>query len=295
MLRLCARGLLLAAESFAQPVAARERLLKLETGASLLHVTAHPDDEHGGMLTLLSRGQGARVALVSLTRGEAGANAIGPELFDGLGWIRAEELAAAGRHHGLDALYFTRLADYGYSKRLSEAVDKWGREEALRDLVRIIRTERPLVVVSRFQGNERDGHGQHQFAGVVAREAFHAAGDGSRFPERDSIAENRYRGAEWFRGAPAPMATAEALYQVQGVELTAGEVVKHFEAQLPFGDVARDLVALPALSVSARPRLAILAPGASPKRLEVSVEVRNHASRTLTGRVSLELPEPFEI
>jgi len=113
MLRLCALGLLLATESFAQPFTTREGLLKLETRASLLHVTAHPDDEHGGMLTLLSRGQGARVALVSLTRGEAGANAIGPELFNGLGWIRAEELAAAGRRYGLDALYFTRLADYG--------------------------------------------------------------------------------------------------------------------------------------------------------------------------------------
>jgi LmbE family N-acetylglucosaminyl deacetylase len=154
-----------------------------QTGASLLHVTAHPDDEHGGMLTLLSRGQGVRVVLLSLTRGEAGANAIGPELFDGLGWIRAEELAAAGRFYGLDALYFTRLADYGYSKRLSEAEEKWGKEEALRDVVSIIRRERPLVVVSRFQGNERDGHGQHQFAGVIAREAFRAAGDGARFPE----------------------------------------------------------------------------------------------------------------
>jgi len=81
----------------------------------LLHITAHPDDEHGGMLTLSSRGQGVRVSLLSLTPGEAGANAIGPELFDDLGSIRAEELTLAGRYYGLDALYFTRLADYGYS------------------------------------------------------------------------------------------------------------------------------------------------------------------------------------
>src|SRR3989304_10584580 len=121
MMRLWALGLVLATESFAQTTTTREKLLKLENGASLLHVTAHPDDEHGGMLALLSRGQGARVALVSLTRGEAGANAIGSELFDGLGWIRADELAAAGRYYGLDALYFTRLADYGYPKGLSGA------------------------------------------------------------------------------------------------------------------------------------------------------------------------------
>ena len=160
------------------------KLLKLSTTASVLHITAHPDDEHGGVLTLLSRGQGARVALLSLTRGEAGANAIGPELFDGLGWIRAEELRLAGRYYGLDAVYFTRLADYGYSKRLDEAFEKWGREAALRDMVYVIRQERPLIIISRFQGNERDGHGQHQFAGVMSREAFLAAGDPDRFPEQ---------------------------------------------------------------------------------------------------------------
>jgi LmbE family N-acetylglucosaminyl deacetylase len=163
--------------------ALHEKLLKLQTAASLLHVTAHPDDEHGGMLALLSRGRGVRVVLASLTRGEAGANAIGPELFDSLGSVRAEELAQAGRFYGLDALYFTRLADYGYSKRLSEAISKWGKEDALRDLVFLIRKERPLVVVSRFQGNDRDGHGQHQFAGLMAREAFRAAGDPSAFAE----------------------------------------------------------------------------------------------------------------
>ena len=69
-----------------------QRILKLRTTASLLHVTAHPDDENSGMLTLASRGWGARTALLSLNRGEAGANAIGPELFDGLGLIRTREL-----------------------------------------------------------------------------------------------------------------------------------------------------------------------------------------------------------
>lgn len=112
MRRLLFLAVLLATESSAQ------------TRASLLHVTAHPDDEHGGMLTRLSRGEGARVLLLSLTRGEAGANAIGPELFDGLGWIRAEELAAAGRYYGIDALYFTRLADYGYSTYCAYALHR---------------------------------------------------------------------------------------------------------------------------------------------------------------------------
>ena len=89
--------------------------MKLKNPASVLHVTAHPDDEHGGVLATLSRGEGARMALVSLNRGESGDNAIGPQLFDGLGLIRTDELLAAGRYYGIDEQYFTTLVDYGYS------------------------------------------------------------------------------------------------------------------------------------------------------------------------------------
>src|SRR5919202_1428703 len=70
-----------------------QKLRKLQTTASIMHTTAHPDDEHGGVLAWLSRGQGARVSLMTLTRGESGDNAIGPELFDALALIRTEELA----------------------------------------------------------------------------------------------------------------------------------------------------------------------------------------------------------
>ncbi len=161
-----------------------QKLLKLKTTASALHTTAHPDDEHGGVLTLLSRGDGVRVALLTLNRGEGGDNAIGSELFDGLGLIRTEELLLADRYYGVDEQYFSTAADYGYSKRLEEALDKWGREAILSDLVRVIRMTRPLVVISRFQGNQRDGHGQHQASGLVTQEAFDMAGDPEAFPEQ---------------------------------------------------------------------------------------------------------------
>ena len=49
-------------------------LKELRTTASAMHVTAHPDDEDGGMVTWLARGQGARVSLLTLNRGEGGAN-----------------------------------------------------------------------------------------------------------------------------------------------------------------------------------------------------------------------------
>jgi len=141
-----------------------QRLLKLQTTASAMHTTAHPDDEHGGVLAQLSRGKGVRLALLTLNRGESGDNAIGSELFDGLGLIRTEELLVSDRYYGVDAQYFTTVIDYGYSKRLDEALDKWGQENVLRDVVRVIRRDRPFVLISRFQGNERDGHGNHQTA-----------------------------------------------------------------------------------------------------------------------------------
>ena len=160
------------------------RIRKLATTASLLHVTAHPDDEHSGMLTLASRGWGVRTALLSLNRGEAGANAIGPELFDGLGLIRTRELVLSGRYYGLDDLYFTTAVDYGYSKSVDEAFRSWDREAVLGDMVRVIRLNRPFVVVGRFHGSGRDGHGHHHAAGLLTPEAVAAAADPARFPRQ---------------------------------------------------------------------------------------------------------------
>src|SRR5436309_4456809 len=111
-----------------------QRLLKLQTTASAMHTTAHPDDEHGGVLAQLSRGQGARVSLLTLNRGESGDNAIGPELFDAVGLIRTEELLMADRYYGVDRQYFTTVIDYGFSKRLDETLEKGGRDAVPRDV-----------------------------------------------------------------------------------------------------------------------------------------------------------------
>jgi LmbE family N-acetylglucosaminyl deacetylase len=161
--------------------AAWQALLRLQTTATVLHTTAHPDDEDGGLLTWLSRGQGVRTGLLTLTRGEGGANLIGPELFDALGILRTEELLAAGRYYHVDQ-FFTRVTDFGFSKRLEETLAHWGSENVLRDMVRVIRLYRPDVIVSRFHGQGRDGHGHHQAAGVLSRAAFRAAADPHRFP-----------------------------------------------------------------------------------------------------------------
>ncbi len=161
-----------------------QKIQKARTTASVMHTTAHPDDEHGGVITRLSRKDGARLALMTLNRGESGDNAIGSQLFDGLGLIRTEELRVADRYYGVDEQYFTTVVDYGFSKRLEEAFEKWGKEAVLRDVVRVIRTSRPFVLLSRFQGNERDGHGNHQTAGLITQLAFQMSGDPTAFPEQ---------------------------------------------------------------------------------------------------------------
>jgi LmbE family N-acetylglucosaminyl deacetylase len=161
-----------------------QKLLKLTTTASVLHTQAHPDDEAADLLTYLSRGLGARIALLSLNRGESGGNIVGQESFDQLGLLRTEEFLLASSYYGLDDLYFTKLIDYGFSKRVDEAYDKWGKENVLREMVRVIRINRPLVIISRFHGTERDGHGNHQAAGEISQQAFQLAGDSTAFPEQ---------------------------------------------------------------------------------------------------------------
>lgn len=161
-----------------------QRLQKLRTTASALHTTAHPDDEHAGLLTYLSRGVGARTALLSLNRGEAGANAIGPELFDALGLIRTEELRLSSRYYALDDQYYSVAIDYGYSKTLDESLRSWDRDTLLGDMVRVLRLNRPMVVISRFHGSERDGHGNHQAVGGLTPDAVLAAADPTMFPEQ---------------------------------------------------------------------------------------------------------------
>ena len=160
-----------------------QSLKKLHTRASLIMVTAHPDDEDGGMLTYESRGRGTRVSLLTLNRGEGGANVMSPDFFDALGLVRTQELLAAGRYYGVDQ-YWTRVIDYGFSKTMAESIDHWTRDRVLADVVRVVRTVRPLVVTSVFVGGPSDGHGNHQTAGAMAQEVFKAAGDPNMFPEQ---------------------------------------------------------------------------------------------------------------
>ena len=159
-------------------------LRQLGTTARLMQTDAHPDDEDGGMLTLEARGHGASVLLMTLNRGEGGQNKIGSNLSDVLGVLRAEELLASDEYYGVQER-FSRVADFGFSKSAEETFAKWGGHDVpLGDMVRVIRTFRPDVLVARFSGTERDGHGHHQASSILTQEAFRAAADPKRFPEQ---------------------------------------------------------------------------------------------------------------
>jgi LmbE family N-acetylglucosaminyl deacetylase len=163
--------------------AAWQALIRLRTTATVLFTQAHPDDEDAALVTWMARRAGARTGILSINRGEGGANLIGPELYDALGILRTEEFLAACRYYGVQDLMFTRMADFGYSKRLDETLEHWGKENVLRDMVRAVRTYRPDIIISRFHGKARDGHGNHQAAGLLSLEIFKIAADPQMFPE----------------------------------------------------------------------------------------------------------------
>ena len=167
-------------------------LRQLDGVKRVLMIGAHPDDEDSSLLATLARGMGVETAYLSLTRGDGGQNIIGPELGEGLGIIRTGELEAARVLDG-GRQFFTRAFDYGFSRSAAEAFAHWPREEVLRDVVSVIRTFRPQVIISVWAGTPRDGHGQHEASGILANEAFDAAADPGRFPNLGGNAAEPWR------------------------------------------------------------------------------------------------------
>ena len=167
-------------------------LRQLDGVKRVLMIGAHPDDEDSSLLATLARGMGVETAYLSLTRGDGGQNIIGPEMGEGLGIIRTGELEAARVLDG-GRQFFTRAFDYGFSSSAAEAFAHWPREEVLRDVVSVIRTFRPQVIISVWAGTPRDGHGQHEASGILANEAFDAAADPGRFPSLGGNAAEPWR------------------------------------------------------------------------------------------------------
>jgi LmbE family N-acetylglucosaminyl deacetylase len=183
----------------------------IQTRASILMVTAHPDDEDGGMLAYETRGLGARGVLMTLNRGEGGQNAMSPDMYDALGLVRTQELLAADRYYGVDQYWGTQI-DYGFSKTREEALERWGHDRVLSDVVRVIRMTRPLVITSVFIGAATDGHGQHQVSGQMAQEAWLAAADPAKFPEQIAAGLRPWKALKIYGHVPFFAPTPQGIY-----------------------------------------------------------------------------------
>ena len=188
-----------------------QSLQKLKTRASLMMVVAHPDDEDGGMLAYESRGQGADTTLLTLNRGEGGQNVMTGDYWDQLGIMRTHELLAAGSYYGVHQNW-TRVADYGFSKTLDEALKNWGHDRVLYDVVRQVRISRPLVITSVFAGNVSDGHGHHQTAGVMAQEAYKLAGDPNVFPDQIAAGLKPWSPLKVYARVPFARVTTQGIF-----------------------------------------------------------------------------------
>ena len=157
-------------------------LRRIGVTGRVLYVTAHPDDENNAVLVRLSRGLGLHTALLTVTRGEGGQNAIGPELFQALGVLRTGELMALHRYDDVEQ-FFGRAYEFGYSFSVEETYEKWGREETLGDVVRVVRAFRPDVILT-LPLEAKGGGMHHQAVARLARDAFRVAADPTRFPEQ---------------------------------------------------------------------------------------------------------------
>jgi LmbE family N-acetylglucosaminyl deacetylase len=163
-------------------VALYQALLDLTNPWTVMCIAAHPDDEDGTSLIVMRRKYGAHTVSLFSTFGEGGQNAIGPELYEELGAIRARETMAAAEIQGSEP-HFLGLKDFGYSKSADEAFKFWGHDEALRRMVLEIRKLRPDVIITNHSVTSND-HGHHQATARLELEAFDAAADPKRFPEQ---------------------------------------------------------------------------------------------------------------
>src|SRR6187455_3104042 len=125
------------------------QLKKLNVLGSVLYVAAHPDDENTRLLAYLANEKLYRTGYLSLTRGDGGQNLIGDEQGVDLGLIRTQELLAARRIDGAEQ-FFSRAYDFGFCKTSEEAVQTWGHDKILSDVVWVIRKFKPDVIITRF-------------------------------------------------------------------------------------------------------------------------------------------------
>lgn len=135
--------------------------------------------------------EGVRVVLVCATDGGAGdilnPRMDQPGIKDRMVELRKAELETACDLLGVSAIYHLGYRDSGMPKSEANAHPDnfWNadHDEALGKIVEIIRRERPEVILS-YDESKGYEHPDHIRIHEYGREAFDAAGDPDRFPDR---------------------------------------------------------------------------------------------------------------
>jgi len=151
-------------------VALDQTLREITNPFTILCIAARPGDEDDGTLAHARKKLGARTVVLFATRGEGEDSWTRAELDRELGAVRTQEAIEAARVIGSDVL-FLNLRDIGYSKSADEPLSIWGHDEALRLMVRAIRSARPDVIITNH--NAKTGDGVEQ---AIARLALEAVG-----------------------------------------------------------------------------------------------------------------------
>ncbi|OIV37040.1 hypothetical protein BIV57_13190 [Mangrovactinospora gilvigrisea] len=151
----------------------------------VLFVSAHPDDEAGSLSTFgyWRDSRKLRTGVVTITRGEGGGNAVGPEEGAPLGLLREGEERSATALAGIEDIFYLDKPDFWYtlSAPLTERI--WHKQDTLERVVRVFRMTRPTTVVT-MNPRPFNQHGGHQMAARLAIEAFFLAGDKRAFPDQ---------------------------------------------------------------------------------------------------------------
>lgn len=218
---------LIAVAADPRPETPNQQLLKTD----LLVVTAHPDDESMMAATMARYAdEGKVVALVTCTRGEGGGNGTGKESGAALGAVREAELRKCLGILGVRHLYFLDQLDWAYTESVRATLAKWGHDESLRRLVRLVRLLRPEVVCTMDPAPVGGQHGHHQAAGRLATEVFEAAADPTAFPElsrNEGLSPWRVRKLYWSSWGPNATVRIDTGGQARGA-LAAGQAGKTY-------------------------------------------------------------------
>ena len=164
------------------PVASAAEPVKLD----VLFIGAHPDDETFAIPTFGQWGEfaGVKSGVLTVTRGEGGGNAVGPEEGIALGLLREAEERRAVAFGGVSDIFYLDDVDFFYTVSAPLTGQLWGHDRSLERVVRLIRETRPEVILTMNPSPTPGNHGNHQYAARLAVEGYYAAADPKAFPDQ---------------------------------------------------------------------------------------------------------------